>query len=161
MLLEGKLQQGPESFDLRIIPFVHRAPDPFDVDDVDADGDDHVSADAYGLWLVVYRYGRNPILTISSVVWRRQALLDLICANLPDLERLGFAYDWLLYLRAASAGHSAVFVPELLCRHRQHADSFASREDMAWHIAEIRTVHALHPAPAAEWQRAAYLKSLE
>ena len=103
---------------------------------------------------------KNPILTISSVVWRREILLDLIRANTSALEQLGFAFDWLLYLRAAAAGHSAVFVPDLLCRHRQHADSFASREDMAWHIAEIRTIHDLHPAPAADRRRTEYLASL-
>jgi glycosyltransferase involved in cell wall biosynthesis len=103
---------------------------------------------------------KNPILTISSVVWRREALLDLIEANAEALEALSFAFDWLLYLRAAGAGYSAVFIPELLCRHRQHADSFASRDDMARHIAEISMIHQLHSAPDADWRRADYLSSL-
>lgn len=103
---------------------------------------------------------KNPILTISSVVWRREALLELIRTNTDGLEKLGFAFDWLLYLRAASAGYSAVFVPDLLCRHRQHADSFASREDIGWHIAEIRTVHDLQTAHWAADRRAEYLASL-
>jgi glycosyltransferase involved in cell wall biosynthesis len=103
---------------------------------------------------------KNPILTISSVVWRRDVLLELIRENAPAFESLSFAFDWLLYLRAAAAGHSAIFIPEVLCRHRQHADSFASRDDMARHIAEIRKIHELQSAPGAEWRRADYLSSL-
>lgn len=103
---------------------------------------------------------RNPILSLSSVVWRRECLLALIRANRPALETLEFAFDWLLYLRAANAGHSAAFVPDLLCRHRQHAESFASRDDMARHIAEIARVHQLQAAPAAGARRATYLDSL-
>ncbi|WP_404713058.1 glycoside hydrolase family 99-like domain-containing protein [Sphingomonas sp. MMS24-J13] len=103
---------------------------------------------------------KNPILTISSVLWRREVLLDLIRTNGDALEKLGFAFDWLLYLRAAAAGRSAVFVPDLLCRHRQHAESFASREDIGWHIAEIRTVHDLQSAHWAADRRAEYLASL-
>jgi hypothetical protein len=104
---------------------------------------------------------KNPILTISSVVWRRDVLLELIRTNRDALGALGFAFDWLLYLRAARTGHSAVFVPALLCRHRQHAESFASRDDMARHIAEIRKVHELQSAPDAAQRRADYLASLQ
>jgi hypothetical protein len=103
---------------------------------------------------------KNPILTISSVVWRREILLELIHAHAEAFNALSFAFDWLLYLRAAAAGYSAIFIPELLCRHRQHADSFASRDDMARHMAEISMIHQLHAAPEADWRRAEYLASL-
>lgn len=103
---------------------------------------------------------KNPILTVSSVVWRRDVLLERIRHNRRALKSLAFAFDWLLYLRAAKAGHSAVFVPDLLCRHRQHAESFAARDDMARHIAEIRRIHQLHWEPGLADRRSEYLASL-
>jgi hypothetical protein len=104
---------------------------------------------------------KNPILTVSSVVWRRDVLLERIRHNQRALKTLAFAFDWLLYLRAAKAGHSAVFVPELLCRHRQHSESFAARDDMARHIAEIRRIHRLHWEPGLAQRRSEYLAALE
>ena len=103
---------------------------------------------------------KNPILTVSSVVWRRDVLLERIRHNRRALRTLSFAFDWLLYLRAAKAGYGAVFVPDLLCRHRQHAESFAARDDMARHIAEIRRIHQLHWEPGLAGRRADYLASL-
>lgn len=103
---------------------------------------------------------QNPVLSISSVVWRRSALVILLSRNLIALSYLSFAFDWLLYLRAARAGHSAVFVPEPLCRHRQHGGSFANRENLKRHATEIDRVYTLEPAPTMEELRAAYLATL-
>lgn len=104
---------------------------------------------------------KNPVLSVSSVVWRREVLLKLLDRNRLALSYLSFAFDWLLYLRAARQGHGAVFVPEVLCRHRQHARSFANREDLSRHAAEIRKIYDLEPNPATEEARRAYLASLE
>lgn len=103
---------------------------------------------------------RNPVLSVSSVIWRRAALLKILEANGPSFERLDFAFDWLLYLRAAKSGYSATFVPQPLCRHRQHADSFASRDDLSRHADEIRRLYKLVPAPKRKDERQAYLKEL-
>lgn len=103
---------------------------------------------------------RNPVLSVSSVVWRRSVLADLLERERAALNTLDFAFDWLLYLRAAAAGHGAVFVPEPLCRHRQHAASFAERSDAGRHHAEIARVHALDPDPERAAERADYLASI-
>lgn len=103
---------------------------------------------------------KNPILSISSVVWRRTALLDLLEANRADLERLDFAFDWLLYLRAARAGFDAVFVGETLCRHRQHPESFAARGDLNRHATEIARIYAIEPSTAHDSAREIYLTTL-
>ncbi len=103
---------------------------------------------------------RNPVLSVSSVIWRRAALHEILEANGPSFERLDFAFDWLLYLRAAKSGYSATFVPQPLCRHRQHADSFASRDDLARHADEIRRLYKLVPAPKRKDERQAYLREL-
>jgi len=103
---------------------------------------------------------KNPVLTVSSVVWRRTALLALLDDNAADFEKLDFAFDWLLYLRAARAGWSACFVPELLCRHRQHAASFATRDDTSRHATEISRIYAMEQAEALDADRAAYLETL-
>ncbi len=103
---------------------------------------------------------RNPILSISSVLWRREVLVRLLAENEGALARLSFAFDWLLYLRAARAGYAAVFIPDLLCRHRQHEDSFATRGDLSRHAREIATIYQLEPAPGAEQRRSAYLRTL-
>ncbi|MEI9927224.1 MAG: glycoside hydrolase family 99-like domain-containing protein [Sphingomonas sp.] len=104
---------------------------------------------------------KNPVLTVSSVVWRREILLDLLDRHRLALTYLSFAFDWLLYLRAARAGYSAVFVADLLCRHRQHHDSFASRDDLGRHAREIARIYELEPAPDAADARDAYLATLE
>jgi len=103
---------------------------------------------------------RNPVLSVSSVVWRRAVLAALLERHREELASLDFAFDWLLYRRAAETGHGAVFVPEPLCRHRQHAASFATRDDAARHRTEIARFHALAPDPALTAERAAYLASI-
>lgn len=103
---------------------------------------------------------RNPVLSLSSVVWRRATLARLLEDHAADLGGLHFAFDWLLYLRAATGGHGAVFVPEALCRHRQHDASYAERGDTERHRAEIARVHALDPAPAYLAEREAYLTTI-
>jgi hypothetical protein len=103
---------------------------------------------------------KNPILTVSSVLWRRERLIELLDDSRDDFSKLTFAFDWLLYLRAAAAGWSAVFVPEVLCRHRQHEDSFASRSDLGRHAAEIAKIYQLIPAAAFDAARATYLSEL-
>lgn len=103
---------------------------------------------------------KNPILSISSVVWRRETLLQLLGDNEAQMDKLRFAFDWLLYLRAARAGHSAVFVPQLLCRHRQHESSFAARDDIDRHREEIQSIYQIEPTPKFAKRRAEYLESL-
>ncbi len=103
---------------------------------------------------------RNPVLAVSSVVWRRAVLLDLLDAHADALAMLDFAFDWLLYLRAAMAGHGAVFVGEALCRHRQHGASFAERGDLRRHRGEIARIYALDPDPRLAADRAAYLGTM-
>jgi len=103
---------------------------------------------------------RNPVLGVSSVVWRRAVLADLLERHRDELATLDFAFDWLLYRRAAEAGHGAAFVPQPLCRHRQHARSFAARDDAARHRTEIARLHALVPDPDLGPERAAYLASV-
>lgn len=104
---------------------------------------------------------KNPILSVSSVVWRRDALLKLLDRNRLALSYLSFAFDWLLYLRAARLGFSATFVPEVLCRHRQHQTSFAARDDKNRHAHEIRKIYALEPCAPMHAEREAYLRALD
>ncbi|HWH22950.1 MAG TPA: glycosyltransferase, partial [Allosphingosinicella sp.] len=103
---------------------------------------------------------KNPVLSISSVLWRREMLVKLLEDNERAMNKLSFAYDWLLYIRAARAGYSAVFVPELLCRHRQHGSSFATRADLRRHRSEIEAIYALEKARDLDSRRKDYLATI-
>lgn len=105
---------------------------------------------------------RNPILSMSSVVWRRDVLAAVLREHPAAFDGVSFAYDWLLYILMARSGRGAVFVPEILCHHRQHSGSFAARDERVRHAAEIARLYKLVPSRdrLQEDVRGAYLESL-
>ncbi len=87
---------------------------------------------------------KNTILNVSSVVWRRESLLEALQACKHELEDLRLAGDWRLYLEVlAASGAKIAYVADPLNTHRRHEDSVTGRVDARRHIDEIRTMHSV------------------
>jgi glycosyltransferase involved in cell wall biosynthesis len=85
---------------------------------------------------------KNTILNVSSVLWRREALLRALetCEN--DLKELRMAGDWRIYLEAlATPGVRIAYVADPLNVHRRHAASVTHSLKAQKHIEEIEYMH--------------------
>jgi glycosyltransferase involved in cell wall biosynthesis len=86
---------------------------------------------------------KNLILNVSSVVWRREALLRALAACEADLAGFRMAGDWRLYLEAlALPGAKVAYEAEPLNVHRRHATSVTHTLDADRHVEEIARCHA-------------------
>lgn len=83
---------------------------------------------------------KNLILNVSSVVWRRDALLAALAATEEDHTRMKVASDWKIYAHAALAGGKVGYVAQPLNMHRRHAQSVTHARDAHAHYAEIIAV---------------------
>lgn len=87
---------------------------------------------------------RNLILNLSSVVWRRNALLDALDRLAPEAGSFQLGGDWRLYAEACAAGGTVRYVAEPLNRHRLHPGSVTIRTDHSRHMEEtLRIFEAL------------------
>ncbi|WP_439371698.1 glycoside hydrolase family 99-like domain-containing protein [Bradyrhizobium sp. DASA03120] len=87
---------------------------------------------------------RNTILNVSSVLWRREALLRALNACRDRLKELRMAGDWLLYLEALEMpGAKIVYIADPLNVHRRHAASVTHSLKAQKHVEEIETIHRL------------------
>jgi glycosyltransferase involved in cell wall biosynthesis len=87
---------------------------------------------------------KNLIMNVSSVVWKRSALLAALDACGEDLKAFKMAGDWKLYLTALSApGAKIAYEAVPLNVHRRHAGSVTHALAADKHLAEIRTCHAI------------------
>ncbi len=104
---------------------------------------------------------KNLILNVSSVVWRRDALLRALDVCQADLKTFRMAGDWRLYLEAlALPGARIGYEAEPLNVHRRHAESVTHALKADLHVAEIDRCHGFAraafalPRPAVETQEA-------
>jgi glycosyltransferase involved in cell wall biosynthesis len=85
---------------------------------------------------------KNTILNVSSVLWRREALLRALEVCRDDLKGLRMAGDWRLYLEALAApGARIAYVADPLNVHRRHAASVTHSLKAQKHIEEIDSMH--------------------
>jgi glycosyltransferase involved in cell wall biosynthesis len=85
---------------------------------------------------------KNTIPNVSSVLWRREALLRALEVCRDDLKGLRMAGDWLLYLEALAApGARIAYVADPLNVHRRHAASVTHSLKAQKHIEEIDSMH--------------------
>jgi glycosyltransferase involved in cell wall biosynthesis len=86
---------------------------------------------------------KNLILNVSSVVWRRDALLRALDASEAALLTYKMAGDWQLYLQALTEpGARLAYQAEPLNVHRRHAQSVTHALDGERHVAEIVRCHS-------------------
>jgi hypothetical protein len=85
---------------------------------------------------------KNVILNVSSVVWKRTALLRALDASASDLREFKMAGDWRLYLECLSVpGARVAYDATPLNVHRRHANSVTHSLDGRRHVDEIATCH--------------------
>jgi glycosyltransferase involved in cell wall biosynthesis len=87
---------------------------------------------------------RNLILNVSSVVWRREALLKALNACQAELRDFRMAGDWRLYIEALAQPKARVaYISDPLNVHRRHAESVTHALKADQHVAEIVRCHEL------------------
>ncbi|WP_084799435.1 glycoside hydrolase family 99-like domain-containing protein [Bradyrhizobium sp. Ai1a-2] len=85
---------------------------------------------------------KNTILNVSSVLWRREALLRALEACRGDLRDLRMAGDWRIYLETlGTRGAKIAYVADPLNIHRRHAASVTHSLKAQKHIEEIDSMH--------------------
>ena len=97
-----------------------------------ADGPDEVSKSLYV---------KNTIPNVSAVVFRREALLNVLVEFDEEIERLRFAGDWMTYIRLLERG-AVSFTCESLNSHRRHSNSVTISNHSAALLREISHVQS-------------------
>jgi hypothetical protein len=83
---------------------------------------------------------RNLVLNASSVLWRRECLLDALRDG--EAQKYQMAGDWYLYAATAISGREVAYVAEPLNLHRRHAAAVTASLNGEEHVAEVRRMHA-------------------
>lgn len=83
---------------------------------------------------------KNVILNVSSVLWRRDALIHALAAARDGFASLKVASDWKMYAIAALECGAVGFIAEPLNVHRRHAQSVTHARGGEAHFAEIAAV---------------------
>jgi glycosyltransferase involved in cell wall biosynthesis len=85
---------------------------------------------------------KNTILNVSSVLWRRDALLHALKACRDDLKQYRMAGDWRIYLECLMRpGVRIAYVADPLNVHRRHAASVTHSLKAQNHLKEIASIH--------------------
>lgn len=85
---------------------------------------------------------KNTILNVSSVLWRRDALLQTLKACRSELGQYRMAGDWRLYVECLSVpGAKIAYVADPLNVHRRHAQSVTHSLKAQRHVDEIAAMH--------------------
>jgi len=91
---------------------------------------------------IQYLSVKNVILNVSAVIWRREALLEVMEACEEDLQTYKMAGDWRLYLQALTGTNARVgYCAEPLNVHRRHSASVTHALNADKHVAEIAACH--------------------
>jgi glycosyltransferase involved in cell wall biosynthesis len=83
----------------------------------------------------------NIILNVSSVLFRRQVLYEVLRSEVQELASYRFAGDWLVYLSLCQRSGEVTFCAEPLNVHRRHGGSATHRTANAAHVNEIARIH--------------------
>lgn len=107
---------------------------------------------------------KNTIPNVSAVVFRRDALMQVLEAHLDEMAALRNAADWLCYLRLTTKG-SVSFIARSLNNHRRHRRSAtlspAASDRRHWEeivemqrlAASMATVRPERKAAARRWSQ--------
>ncbi len=130
-------------------------------DSIQIDSDGEILAESYGYYFETvderrfqdsfvmdgdaflrdYLSVKNLMLNVSGVLFRRDALVEVLEANLEELAAYAFAGDWQVYASLCMTGQVA-FVAGSQNIHRRHDQSATHRADGVAHVAEIERVQS-------------------
>jgi hypothetical protein len=83
---------------------------------------------------------KNGILSVSSVIFRRSVLIKALEKAKNNLNKVNFAFDWVLYATVTKLGFGFIYFPGQVVKHRQHSNSLSSKKN---HRAEILSVYRI------------------
>jgi glycosyltransferase involved in cell wall biosynthesis len=87
---------------------------------------------------------KNLIPNVSSVLWRRDALMRALAGCQVELDHYHVVGDWRIYLECLSApGAKLAFVSEPLNIYRPHPSGVTDSTDAQQHLDEISDIHCL------------------
>jgi hypothetical protein len=87
---------------------------------------------------------KNLIPNVSSVLWRRDALMRALAGCRAELDHYRVAGDWRIYLECLSApGAKLAFVSEPLNIYRPHPSGVTGSTDAQQRLDEISDIHCL------------------
>jgi hypothetical protein len=87
---------------------------------------------------------KNLIPNVSSVLWRRDALMRALAGCQTELDHYHVVGDWRIYLECLSApGAKLAFVSEPLNIYRPHPGGVTNSMDARQHLDEISDIHRL------------------
>ena len=107
---------------------------------------------------------KNTIPNVSAVLFRREALAQVLAAHGEEIRALRHAGDWATYLRLMEAGAIA-FSPRSLNSHRRHQQSVTVGNFNLRQLREIvavqrATIRRHHLGPTAELDANRYAQTL-
>lgn len=85
---------------------------------------------------------KNAILNVSSVLWRRENLHEILSSEFQNIQSFKVAGDWYIYIKFLMK-NKVGFCSNSLNIHRRHKQSATIRLDAKKHIEEIKTIHKL------------------
>ncbi|WP_051660745.1 glycoside hydrolase family 99-like domain-containing protein [Bosea sp. 117] len=83
----------------------------------------------------------NLLINVSSVLFRRETLVEVFEREVSELQHFRFAGDWLVYLGMCQAAGDVFFCAEPLNVHRRHTNSTTQLTAPERHIDEVVRVH--------------------
>ena len=86
---------------------------------------------------------RNPIMNVSSVLFRTGALSAALQASAALLATMRMAGDWIVYVMLAGQPGTVAYIARPLSTHRRHQASVTHSLDYATHLSEIKSVHCI------------------
>ncbi len=85
---------------------------------------------------------KNPILNVSSVLWRKQQLLESLKTIGQEVVSYKLVGDWRLYIDVLESEDSTVsYLSSSLNSHRRHESSVTHSLDHQHHLEEIQSIH--------------------
>ena len=95
------------------------------------------------LFLRDYLSVKNTILNASSVLWRRDALIEALARCGTDLARYKMAGDWRIYAETCLLGGKIAYDATPLNIHRRHSNSVTHALKKETHRGEIMAIHQM------------------
>jgi glycosyltransferase involved in cell wall biosynthesis len=86
---------------------------------------------------------KNVILNVSSVIWRKSTLLQVLQRCAKEITSFRMAGDWRLYVEACLLGGKIAYFAKPLNVHRRHGNSVTHSLDLDRHINEVERIHQL------------------
>ncbi|MEZ8724417.1 glycosyltransferase, partial [Vibrio pomeroyi] len=107
---------------------------------------------------------KNPVLNVSSVVFRTDAIKDAFHRIGDDISNFRYAGDWFVYINIL-LDYDISYCPITMNKHRRHSDSITGDGCMKDLVVEIESIYKyldteVHISDAHKFEQNLYIESL-